>query len=103
MSTAAYADEKLADEKFADEKYVPAEFDDGAHSVNTLDALIAEGEGFFSFYMQSEAACLPKPFLLRLDALHEIRLRTMSWQKAAWLLAGDQVCLAIMAQTWSLS
>jgi len=27
----------------------------------------------------------------------------MSWQKAAWLLAGDQVCLAIMAQTWSLS
>lgn len=27
----------------------------------------------------------------------------MSWQKAAWLLCGDQVCLAIMAQTWSLS
>lgn len=27
----------------------------------------------------------------------------MSWKKAAWLLAGDQVCLAIMAQTWSLS
>lgn len=27
----------------------------------------------------------------------------MSWQKAAWLLVGDQVCLAIMAQTWSLS
>lgn len=27
----------------------------------------------------------------------------MSWQKAAWLLAGEQVCLAIMAQTWSLS
>jgi hypothetical protein len=27
----------------------------------------------------------------------------MSWQRAAWLLAGDQVCLAIMAQTWSLS
>jgi amino acid permease len=27
----------------------------------------------------------------------------MSWQKAAWLLAGDQVCLAIMAQSWSLS
>ncbi|KAJ9622566.1 uncharacterized protein PV06_01720 [Exophiala oligosperma] len=37
------------------------------------------------------------------DHTHEIRLRTMSWQKAAWLLAGDQVCLAIMAQTWSLS
>lgn len=27
----------------------------------------------------------------------------MSWQKAAWLLCGDQVCLAIMAQSWSLS
>lgn len=38
-----------------------------------------------------------------LDHAHEIKLRTMSWQKAAWLLAGDQVCLAIMAQTWSLS
>ncbi|KAK0102512.1 hypothetical protein ONS95_006126 [Cadophora gregata] len=37
------------------------------------------------------------------DHQHEIKLRTMSWQRAAWLLAGDQVCLAIMAQTWSLS
>ena len=41
--------------------------------------------------------------LLVEDQAHEIQLRTMSWQKAAWLLAGDQVCLAIMAQTWSLS
>ena len=41
--------------------------------------------------------------LLAEDQQHEIKLRTMSWQKAAWLLAGDQVCLAIMAQTWSLS
>ncbi|KAI9932558.1 hypothetical protein ASPWEDRAFT_122767 [Aspergillus wentii DTO 134E9] len=37
------------------------------------------------------------------DHKHDIKLRTMSWQKAAWLLAGDQVCLAIMAQSWSLS
>ncbi|KAK3666533.1 hypothetical protein LTR22_002477 [Elasticomyces elasticus] len=37
------------------------------------------------------------------DHQHDIKLRTMSWQKAAWLLCGDQVCLAIMAQTWSLS
>ncbi|OCK75287.1 putative amino acid transporter [Lepidopterella palustris CBS 459.81] len=41
--------------------------------------------------------------LIAQDHQHEIKLRTMSWQKAAWLLAGDQVCLAIMAQTWSLS
>ncbi|KKK15242.1 hypothetical protein P175DRAFT_0123658 [Aspergillus ochraceoroseus IBT 24754] len=37
------------------------------------------------------------------DHQHDIKLRTMSWQKAAWLLAGEQVCLAIMAQSWSLS
>lgn len=37
------------------------------------------------------------------DHTHEIKLRTMTWQRAAWLLCGDQVCLAIMAQSWSLS
>jgi len=41
--------------------------------------------------------------LVQEDHTHEIQLRTMSWQKAAWLLAGEQVCLAIMAQSWSLS
>jgi len=41
--------------------------------------------------------------LVHEDHSHDIQLRTMSWQKAAWLLCGDQVCLAIMAQTWSLS
>ncbi|OJJ96913.1 hypothetical protein ASPACDRAFT_1890752 [Aspergillus aculeatus ATCC 16872] len=37
------------------------------------------------------------------DNQHEIQLRTMSWQKGAWLLCGEQVCLAIMSQSWSLS
>jgi len=41
--------------------------------------------------------------LLTADREHEIQLRTMSWQKTAILLAGEQVCLAIMAQSWSLS
>lgn len=41
--------------------------------------------------------------LINEDHEHEIKLRTMTWQRAAWLLAGDQVCLAIMAQSWSLS
>jgi hypothetical protein len=41
--------------------------------------------------------------LVEEDHNHEIQLRTMTWQRAAWLLAGDQVCLAIMAQSWSLS
>lgn len=52
---------------------------DGASSIDTITALVVQ------------------------DHQHEIKLRTMTWQKAAWLLAGDQVCLAIMAQTWSLS
>ncbi|KAI5272272.1 putative amino acid transporter [Aureobasidium subglaciale] len=52
---------------------------DGASSIDTITALVNE------------------------DHAHEIQLRTMSWQKAAWLLCGDQVCLAIMAQSWSLS
>jgi hypothetical protein len=41
--------------------------------------------------------------LVNEDHKNEIKLRTMTWQRAAWLLAGDQVCLAIMAQSWSLS
>jgi hypothetical protein len=41
--------------------------------------------------------------LIEEDHDHEIKLRTMTWQRAAWLLCGDQVCLAIMAQSWSLS
>jgi hypothetical protein len=41
--------------------------------------------------------------LVNEDHGHDIKLRTMTWQRAAWLLAGDQVCLAIMAQSWSLS
>ncbi|KAJ5718898.1 uncharacterized protein N7483_009980 [Penicillium malachiteum] len=52
---------------------------DGASSFETIEALVAE------------------------DHEHEIALRTMSWQKTAVLLAGDQVCLAIMAQSWSFS
>ncbi|KAF2829503.1 putative amino acid transporter [Ophiobolus disseminans] len=41
--------------------------------------------------------------LVAQDHDHEIKLRTMSCQRAACLLAGEQVCLAIMVQSWSLS
>ena len=79
----AMASPHYDDEKHAEGKEVPSyatELDlDGSYSINTLTALVAE------------------------DHQHDIKLRTMSWQKASWLLAGDQVCLAIMAQTWSLS
>ena len=78
MATSTYADER----QLPDDKKVAVGVDgvdsDG-ESIDTITALVAE------------------------DHQHDIKLRTMSWQKAAWLLAGDQVCLAIMAQTWSLS
>lgn len=73
----------MADLKYDDEKHIPAATgyvpEDSSEEGVTFDKLVAE------------------------DRDHDIQLRTMSWQKAAWLLAGDQVCLAIMAQTWSLS
>lgn len=80
MATLTHIQDPLSAEDKKD-TYVDVEdiVSDGASSKDTLNALIAE------------------------DHQHEIQLRTMSWQKAAWLLAGDQVCLAIMAQTWSLS
>ncbi|KAF2157088.1 hypothetical protein K461DRAFT_273210 [Myriangium duriaei CBS 260.36] len=68
---------------YVDEKNAGVDVDgfdsDGASSKDTISALVHE------------------------DHKHDIKLRTMSWQKAAWLLCGDQVCLAIMAQSWSLS
>lgn len=76
---------KMASETMTDKKALELVTDDAIYdseqnsSVDTITALVSE------------------------DHQHDIKLRTMSWQKAAWLLAGDQVCLAIMAQTWSLS
>jgi len=37
------------------------------------------------------------------EAHHDIKFRTMSWQKAAILLFGEYVCLAILALAWSWS
>ncbi|KAJ5678220.1 uncharacterized protein N7477_003853 [Penicillium maclennaniae] len=69
---------KEKDEKHQS-SYVLGTDSDGSSSFDTIIALVAE------------------------DHEHDIKLRTMSWQKTACLLAGDQVCLAIMAQSWSLS
>ncbi|KAJ5961301.1 uncharacterized protein N7479_008451 [Penicillium vulpinum] len=66
------------DEK-KDPGYVLGTETDGTDSFDTITALVAA------------------------DHEHDIKLRTMSWQKTACLLAGEQVCLAIMAQSWSLS
>lgn len=71
-------------------------YDDGASSVDTITALVNEGE-------QYSAPRTRFRLLILTDHTHDIKLRTLSWQKAAWLLCGDQVCLAIMAQSWSLS
>lgn len=54
-------------------------------------------------YSDSDSTTYAINALVNEDHEHEIKLRTMTWQRAAWLLAGDQVCLAIMAQSWSLS
>ena len=77
--TEPYPNEKKQDLSDPDIVRDDTGFDSDGNSLNAITALVAE------------------------DHQHEIKLRTMSWQKAAWLLAGDQVCLAIMAQTWSLS
>ena len=61
------------------------------------------GYGYAEFARSESEEDLTFDALVAEDHGHEIQLRTMSWKKAAWLLAGDQVCLAIMAQTWSLS
>ena len=88
-----------------DEKQQPGDVSgtevDETSSLDTITALVAEGM----------ATPLRNRLILGLsdsngaylDHQHEIKLRTMSWQKTAVLLAGDQVCLAIMAQSWSLS
>ncbi|KAF2417522.1 putative amino acid transporter [Tothia fuscella] len=60
-------------------------------------------KGFTNNGVDSDTEVASFTDLIAEDHSHDIKLRTMSWQKAAWLLAGDQVCLAIMAQTWSLS
>ena len=37
------------------------------------------------------------------EASHDIKFRTLSWQKATLLLFGEYVCLAILALSWSWS
>jgi hypothetical protein len=76
MSAPIFEDEKKRELGTVD---VESSDSDQENPTYVLNALVAEDHG------------------------HEIKLRTMSWQRAAWLLCGDQVCLAIMAQSWSLS
>lgn len=70
---------------------------------NKTKAVEAGGYGYDSpdFEDGSDGPAIGKiTALVNEDKQHDIQYRSMSWQKAAWLLAGDQVCLAIMAQTW---
>ncbi|KAL1412489.1 hypothetical protein Q8F55_000234 [Vanrija albida] len=53
--------------------------DAGSADVNVFAALVADEEG------------------------HDIKYRTLSWQKATLLLFGEYVCLAILALPWSFS
>ena len=45
----------------------------------------------------------PFTALAQEEADHEIKYRTLSWQKATLLLFGEYVCLAILALSWSWS
>lgn len=76
MATTYPDDKKVQDPTLVDTEALDS---DSESATEVINALVAEDHG------------------------HDIKLRTMSWQRAAWLLAGDQVCLAIMAQSWSLS
>lgn len=76
MATTYPDDKKVHDPALVDPEALDS---DSESATEVINALVAEDHG------------------------HDIKLRTMSWQRAAWLLAGDQVCLAIMAQSWSLS
>ncbi|WFD07908.1 hypothetical protein MVES1_003277 [Malassezia vespertilionis] len=81
LGDADYSRASLDHEHFDEEKYGDEKLDTTESEINEADiqALVEEDHG------------------------HEIKLRTMSWQKASWLLAGDQVGLAVMSQAWSLS
>ncbi|OAL20812.1 hypothetical protein AYO22_08440 [Fonsecaea multimorphosa] len=71
------------------------------HSLPTADKEIAKAD-FGDEVTQADSIATINALVIE-DHSHEIKLRTMSWKKAAWLLCGDQVGLAIMAQAWSLS
>jgi len=51
----------------------------------------------------AEAEVDPFTALAIEEEAHEIKFRTLSWQKAALLLFGEYVCLAILALAWSWS
>jgi hypothetical protein len=72
------------------------------HEANKAHSKVIDTEGQASD-SDNESGTYVIEALVREDHGHDIKLRTMTWQRAAWLLCGDQVCLAIMAQSWSLS
>lgn len=81
----SYDDSKgLGDDKLSPTAEVPGLHKDGQE----YEVTVREVDAAFAALVAEEAD-------------HDIKLRTMSWQKTALLLLGDQVCLAIMAQAWS--
>ncbi|KAL9620469.1 MAG: hypothetical protein Q9160_005054 [Pyrenula sp. 1 TL-2023] len=88
MSSSISAGKKYDDEEYDDVKQAPAystELDGRRSSIDRINALVDEG---------GTPILKLLPLVdhgLSVDHTHEIKLRTMSWQKAAWLLAGDQI------------
>ncbi|KAL7420679.1 hypothetical protein Q5752_004630 [Cryptotrichosporon argae] len=64
------------------------------HSLSPAEKRIAEQQEVRVDVFESLAAE---------EASHDIKFRTLSWQKATLLLFGEYVCLAILALPWSFS
>ncbi|KAJ5245900.1 hypothetical protein N7468_000883 [Penicillium chermesinum] len=72
--------------------------------MSTLEKIDEKKHGYTLGTVADESGSIDTiAALVAADHQHDIKLRTMSWKKTACLLAGEQVCLAIMAQSWSLS
>ncbi|ORY24450.1 transmembrane amino acid transporter protein-domain-containing protein [Naematelia encephala] len=72
------------------------------YALNENDA--GAGAGADKPVAREEAEVLdPFTALVIEEEDHEIRFRTLSWQKTTFLLFGEYVCLAILALAWSWS
>lgn len=71
--------------------------------INDEETKLPDRVGDYQAEIGSNEEGLSFAALVAEDHGHDIKFRTMTWQKAAWLLAGEQVCLAVMTQSWSLS
>lgn len=63
----------------------------------------ADSDGVKRIKEQEEVHIDPFVALAEEESNHQIKFRTLSWQKTTLLLFGEYVCLAILALAWSWS